>query len=226
MPTQVNPDSPTATGAGRLQAMVNGPRDPGTPSMAGKPGVQPGRHSFPAPPAPATAPPGKPPDGARKAMQGGAQPTPQQPGTPAPGAAPSSAPQPSAGAPPPTPGSPQPAPGAGSSQTAGVAAPAAPTVESGGMATQTFTSVSIPKPAAVPPNSTVQTPYGTVSSSKPSGLALDAAGQQKYKESMAALRAKFTVPKVMKGMAGLPQMEIKLGASNYDAFSGRFHGKE
>ena len=94
------------------------------------------------------------------------------------------------------------------------------------MATQTFTSASVPKPASVPPNSQIQTPIGTVSSQKPGGVALDAAGQQKYKEGMAKLRGKFAVPRVMKGMTGLPEMDLKLGASNYDPFSGRFHGKE
>lgn len=226
MPTQVSPDNPTATGAGRLQAMVQGARDPGTPSMAGKPGVQAGRYAFPPPPAPNTAPPGKPPDGARKAMGGAA---PSQPGTPAPGAAPSTAPpaQP-AGAPPPTPGSPSATPGAGSSQTAGTGAPAAPappTVDQNGQATQTVTSPTIP--TAVMPGTTVQTPYGTVTPSpRGQNLALDANGQQKYKESMAALRGKFSVPRVMKGMTGLPDMELKLGASNFDPFSGRFHGRE
>lgn len=74
----------------------------------------------------------------------------------------------------------------------------------------------------------MQTPYGTVSSG-PNGaqkLALDANGQQKYKETMAALRGRFTVPKVMKGMQGLPELELKLGASNYDPWSGRYHGRE
>jgi len=228
MPTDIQPDNPNATGAGRLQAMVGG-REPGTPSMAGKPGVQSARHSFPAPPAPNTAPAGKPPDGARKAM-GGTQP--QQPGTPAPGAAPSSAPPQSAGAPPPTPGSPQPAPGAGSSVSKGVGAPEAPpapTVDQNGQATQTFASATIPKPGSVQPGTAVQTPYGTASHDSATGgsaLALDAAGQQKYKESMAALRNKFTVPRVMKGMQGLPQMNIRLGVPNFDPFSGRFHGKD
>lgn len=228
MPTDIQPDSPNATGAGRLQAMVGG-REPGTPSMAGKPGVQAGRHSFPAPPAPNTAPAGKPPDGARKAMGGTT--TPQQPGTPAPGAAPSSAPPQSAGAPPPTPGSPQPAPGAGSQTTQGTGAPAAPAPPAldamGGAATQTFTSPTIPPSGTVAAGSAVQTPFGTVSAS-PTGqkLALDANGAQKYKETMAALRGKFTVPKVMKGMTGLPEMELKLGASNFDPFSGRFHGRD
>lgn len=227
MPTQVNPDNPNATGAGRLQAMVGG-REPGTPSTAGKPGVQQARYAFPAPPAPNTAPPGKPPDGARAAM-GGAQPTPQQPGTPAPGAAPTLAPQPSAGAPPPTPGSPQPAPGAGSSTTRGVGAPAAPappTVDANGQATQTFTSPTIPPAGSVQPGTTVQTPYGTVSADHPGMLAMDANGQQRYKESVAKLRSKFTTPRVMKGMAGLPQMDLKLGASNFDPFSGKYLGKE
>lgn len=229
MPTQVNPDNPNATGAGRLQAMVGG-REPGTPSTAGKPGVQQARYAFPAPPAPNTAPPGKPPDGARAAM-GGAT-APQQPGTPAPGAAPTPAAPQSAAAPPPTPGSPQPAPGAGSSQTRGTGAPEAPpapTVDQNGMATQTFASATIPKPSTVQPGTAVQTPYGTASHDPATGgsaLALDAAGQQKYKESMAALRGKFTMPRVMKGMQGLPQMELKLGASNYDPFAGRYHGRE
>lgn len=232
MPTDIRPDDPNATGAGRLQAMVGGPRDPGTPSMAGKPGVQAGRHSFPSPPAPNAAPAGRPPDGARAAM-GAAAPTPQQPGTPAPGAAPSSAPTAApAGAPPPTPGSPQPAPGAGSSVGKGVGAPEAPpapTVDQNGQATQTFVSATIPKPGTVQPGTAVQTPYGTASHDPATGgsaLALDAAGQQKYKESMAALRSKFTVPRVMKGMQGLPQMNIRLGVPNFDPFSGRFHGKD
>lgn len=227
MPTQVNPDNPNATGAGRLQAMVDGARTPGSPSMAGKPGVQPGRHSFPAPPAPATAPPGRPPDGARAAMAGGTQPP--QPGTPAPGAAPTPSAPPQAAAPPSTPGSPQPAPGAGSSTTRGVGAPAAPappTVDANGQATQTFTSPTIPPAGSVAPGTTVQTPYGTVSADHPGMLAMDANGQQRYKESVAKLRSKFTTPRVMKGMAGLPQMDLKLGASNFDPFSGRFLGKE
>jgi hypothetical protein len=227
MPTQISPDDPNATGAGRLQAMVGG-RTPGTPSFAGRPAPGAGRFAFPAPPAPATAPVGKPPDGARKAMAGGA-PQPQQPGVaPAPGVAPSPAATPPSAATPPTPGSSQPAPGAGSSQTRGTGAPAAPpppTVDANGQATQTFASPTIPP--AVAPGTTVQTPYGTVSDT-PSGqrLTLDPAGQQRYKEKVAALRARFTTPRVMKGMHGLPQMTLKLGESNFDPFSGRFHGKE
>lgn len=74
----------------------------------------------------------------------------------------------------------------------------------------------------------MQTPYGTASVG-PDGkqsLALDAVGQQKFKESVAALRSKFVTPRVLKGMQGLPQMDLKLGASNFDPFSGRFHGKD
>ena len=232
MPTQVQPDDPNATGAARLQSMVGGARTPGSPSTAGKPGVQAGRTSFPAPPAPATAPIGRPaqptpsPGPGRAAM---AQPS--QPGTPAPGAAPTTAAPPQAAATPPPPGSPQPAPGAGSSQTAGTGAPAAPAPPAldavRGSATQTLTSATVPPVGPLQPGAQVQTPLGTVSTS-PSGdrLALDANGQQKYKESMAALRGKFAVPRVMKGMQGLPQMDLKLGVSNFDPFSGRFHGKE
>jgi len=221
VPTAVNPDSPTATGAGRLQAMVDG-RQPGDPSIAGKPSPQTGRFAFPNPPAPATSPVGRPPDGARAAM-GVTQP--QQPGTPAPAAAPASAPQAApAGAPPPKPGSPSAAAGVGSP-----AAPAAPTVDQNGQATQTFASPTLPTTTdtPVPAGAQVQTPLGTVTAS-PRGqkLALDAAGQQRYKESMAALRSKFTVPRVLKGMTGLPQMDLKLGASNFDPFSGKFYGRE
>jgi len=108
-------------------------------------------------------------------------------------------------------------------------APAPPALDAtGGTATQTFTSATIPPAGSVLPGSQVQTPLGTVSAG-PDGsqrLALDANGQQKYKESLAALRSKFAVPKVMKGMQGLPEMELKLGASNFDPFSGRFLGKE
>lgn len=221
MATQVRPDDPNATGAARLQSMVGGKREPGSPSMAGKPGVQAGRFSFPPPPAVNTAPPGRP-----------ATPAPQ-PGIPAPGAAPSSAAPPQAAATPPsTPGSPQPAPGAGSSQTKGVGAPEAPpapTVDQNGQATQTFASATIPKPGSVQPGTSVQTPFGTATHNPATGgsaLALDANGQQKYKESMAALRSKFTVPRVMKGMTGLPEMELKLGVFNFDPFSGRFLGKD
>lgn len=222
MPTQINPDSPTATGAGRLQAMVGGPRDPGTPSTAGKPGVQAGRTSFPAPPAPSTAPPGRQPDGARAAMT-------SQPGTPAPGAAPTTAAPTQAAATPPLPGSSQPAPGAGSSVGKGVGAPTAPappTVDANGQAVQTFVSATVPKPGTIVPGISVQTPLGTVSAGPGGRLTLDANGQQKYKESVAKLRGMFTTPKVMKGMQGLPEMDLKLGASNFDVFSGRFHGRE
>lgn len=235
MPTAINPDNPSATGAGRLQAMVGG-RDPGTPSTAGKPTPQPGRYSFPAPPAVPAAPVGRPPDGARAAMSGAAPaPSTPSPGTPAPapGVAPTpAAPSPAAATPPPVPGSPQPAPGAGSSTTAGVGAPAAPpapVMDASGTVTSTsLASPTIPKPGSVLPGTTVATPYGTVSTA-PDGtqrLALDAAGQQKYKESVAALRSKFTLPRAMKGMAGLPDMKLKLGASNFDPFSGRFHGRD
>jgi len=236
MPTHVSPDDPNATGAARLQSMVGGARDPGSPSMAGKPGVQAGRFAFPNPPAPASAPSGRsatpsPSPGAGRAAMAGTQPS--QPGTPAPGAAPTPAAPQSAAAPPPSPpGSPQPAPGAGSQTSRGVGAPVAPAPPAldatGGTATQTFTSATIPPAGSVLPGSQVQTPLGTVSAG-PDGsqrLALDANGQQKYKESLAALRSKFAVPKVMKGMQGLPEMELKLGASNFDPFSGRFLGKE
>lgn len=225
MPTQVQPDDPNATGAARAQAMVSGPRDPGTPSTAGKPGVQAGRPTFPAPPRPATNLPGRPAQPA---------PTPSQPGTPAPGApAPAAQATPAAATPPAAPpGSSQPAPGAGSSVAPGVGAPAAPAPPAldaaGGMATQTFTSATIPPAGTLAPGSSVQTPYGSVST-KPDGtqsLALDANGAQKYKETLAALRSKFTLPRAMKGMHGLPAMELKLGSHNFDPFSGRFHGKE
>ena len=96
------------------------------------------------------------------------------------------------------------------------------------MASQTFTSPTIPPAGTVAPGTSVQTPHGTVSSG-PAGeqrLALDANGVQKYKETMAALRSKFVTPKVMKGMQGLPQAELKLGVSNFDPFSGRFHGRD
>lgn len=234
MPTQVNPNDPNATGAGRLQSMVNGPRDPGTPSMAGKPGVQAGRYSFPAPPAPPAAPPGRPaspspaPMGSRGAM--GASPQPSQPGTaPAPGVgSPAASAPPTAATSPTPPGSPQPASGAGSSVSAGVAPPAPPTVDQNGQATQTVTSPTIPQQGTVMPGSAVQTPYGTVQTT-PAGaqnLTLDANGAQRYKEAIANLRSKFTVPRVMKGMTGLPQMELKLGAPNFDPFSGKFYGKD
>lgn len=90
------------------------------------------------------------------------------------------------------------------------------------------TSPTVPAPGSLLPGAQVQTPLG-VASTAPDGsqsLALDANGQQKFKESVAALRAKFTVPKVMKGMQGLPQMELKLGSHNFDPFSGRFHGRD
>jgi hypothetical protein len=99
---------------------------------------------------------------------------------------------------------------------------------SGAVTSTSLASPTIPKPGTVIPGSTVATPYGTVSAS-PDGtqrLALDAAGQQKYKESVAALRSKFTLPRAMKGMQGLPAMQLKLGASNFDPFSGRFHGRD
>lgn len=220
MPTQVNPDNPNSTVAGSAQSMTMGARQPGTPSMAGKPGVQAGRPSTPAPPGPASSLPGRP-----------AQPKPQ-PGTPAPGApAPAAQASPAVATPPATPGSPQPAPGAGSSTTApGVGAPPPPPTmdAAGGVVTQPMTSPTIPQPGSVMPGAAVQTPYGSVST-KPDGsqsLALDANGAQKYKETMAALRSKFITPRAMKGMHGLPQMELKLGAHNFDPFSGRFHGRD
>lgn len=226
MPTRVSPDDPNATGAARLQSMVGG-RSPGDPSMAGKPGVQAGRVSFPAPPSPATSMPGRPPTpaptpaGGRAAMS--------QPGTPAPGVGPSSA---ASGVPPasaapssPTPGSPTPAPGAGSSAAT---APPQPTLDAQGMATQPMASPTIPPPGSLVPGASAQTPYGVASTGADGSqrLALDAAGQQRYKESMAALRAKFATPRVMRGMTGLPDMDLKLGASNFDPFSGRFLGKD
>jgi hypothetical protein len=96
------------------------------------------------------------------------------------------------------------------------------------MATQPLASPTIPNPGTIVPGTSVQTPYGTASVD-PNGkqtLALDAAGQQRYKEQLAALRSKFQLPRVMKGMTGLPQMELRLGASNFDPFSGRYHGRE
>lgn len=225
MPTSIRPDDPNATGAGRLQAMVGG-RQPGTPSTAGKPGVQAGRVSFPAPPAPASAPPGRPSTPSPAPM--GAAPKPSQPGTPAPGVGPSSAPT-FGGAPSPTPGSPTPALGAGSTPGVGApAAPAPPSVDASGMVTQPVASATVPPPGSVLPGTTVQTPLGTVSRALDGSqrLALDAAGQQRYKEKVAALRGRFTTPRVMRGMQGLPSMDLKLGASNFDPFSGRFLGKE
>ena len=87
---------------------------------------------------------------------------------------------------------------------------------------------SVPPPGTTQPGTSVQTPYGvaTTGADGKQTLALDAAGQQKYKESVAALRGQLSTPRVMKGMTGLPQMQLKLGASNFDPFMGRFVGKE
>lgn len=57
MPTQPDPNSPYL--ASRVEAAL-GVRSPGTPTMAGKPGVQAADLTFPAPPAPATGQPGRP----------------------------------------------------------------------------------------------------------------------------------------------------------------------
>ena len=210
------------------------------PRVAGQPTPSAARYSFPAPPAPATAPPGRPPTpapaptGSRAAMAGGSA-APQPGSVPAPGVGTATPPPVAAPSPSATPGSPQPASGAGSSTTRGTgpaapAAPGQPTVDQNGAATQTMpTSPNIPAPGSLVPGASVATPYGVASTDPVTGkqtLALDAAGQQKYKESVAALRAKFTLPSVMKGMTGLPQMELRLGASNFDPFTGRFHGKE
>lgn len=78
MPSQPNADSPYL--ASRLQADM-GVRVPGTPTSAGKPGAQAADLSFPAPPAPASAPAGRPP-----ATPSPAPATPAAPATP--GAAP------------------------------------------------------------------------------------------------------------------------------------------
>lgn len=59
MPTMPDPNSPFMDS--RLQSEF-GARIPGMPSSAGKPGVQAADLSFPAPPAVATAPPGRPPE--------------------------------------------------------------------------------------------------------------------------------------------------------------------
>ena len=70
MPTAPNPNSPFMDT--RLQSTF-GLRTPGQPSVAGKPTPQaPPNVSFPAPPAVATAPPGRPPDPSAPAPIGGA----------------------------------------------------------------------------------------------------------------------------------------------------------
>lgn len=73
MPSRSNPDSPFL--AGQLEALLGG-RPPGTPTMAGQPGVQPASFNFPAPPAPAAAPPGRPPNPSAPAPLAPTTPTP------------------------------------------------------------------------------------------------------------------------------------------------------
>lgn len=83
MPTRSNPDSPFP--GAQLEAALGG-RLPGTPSTAGKPTPQAANFNFPAPPAPAAAPVGRPP--------APSMPAPMAPSAPAP-----SAPTPSAAGP-------------------------------------------------------------------------------------------------------------------------------
>lgn len=80
MPTSPNAASPFLPE--RLQAEF-GPRQPGTPSTAGQPGAQAANITFPNPPAPASAPPGRPPNGGTPAPTAtGAQPVTGQPASP------------------------------------------------------------------------------------------------------------------------------------------------
>lgn len=81
MPTQPDSDSPFLPA--RLEADLGIKREPGTPTMAGKPTVQAGDFSFPAPPAPAAAPAGRPPE--TNVPQAPAAPAQRKPATTAPG---------------------------------------------------------------------------------------------------------------------------------------------
>lgn len=119
MPSQPDPNSPFL--ASRVQATF-GVRAPGTPTIAGSPGVQAGSMNFPAPPAPAAGIPGRP-----------TTPTAPVPAAPIPAVATPPAPAPVAA---PQPSAPLPTtPGAAPKPQGATAAPAPPTVASLGTPT-------------------------------------------------------------------------------------------
>jgi hypothetical protein len=129
MPTRPNPDSPFMDS--RVEAAF-GLRGAGTPSSAGKPGVQPADVSFPAAPGVATAPPGRP-----------AAPT---------------VPQPAGVTPPAAPGAPAPAPAAKPKAEGTPSEPAAPALPTAPGAAAVPPSSS----AATPLGVTSRDPLGNV----------------------------------------------------------------
>lgn len=70
-----------------------------------------------------------------------------------------------------------------------------------------------------PPGVTVRTPYGDLDHE--GNLAMSAEFEQKQKEAMVRARQKFG-PHPWAGMAGAPEMEMKLGASYFNPFTGKF----
>lgn len=210
-----------------------GPRTPGTPSSAGKPGVQAGGVSFPNPPGVNTGAPGRPPSVAPAPAPGGVSnpsmaSAPARPGSSGAGGFPT----------PPVPQPPQPAKTTQPVSVASVPAPGAPTppaapqVDALGNPIPTgppvVQSSRIPGAGSIaatqPPGTQVQTPYGTVEAD-PSGkqtTTLSPEGQQRYKEQKAALRQKLgPMPKVFQGLPGLPEFPIELGSWNYNPFTGQ-----
>ena len=195
---------------------------PGGPSTAGKAGgVQAGRFSYPNPPSPNSAAPGRPPTSTGP-VPGVATPSPPTAAAPA-------------------------APGAGSSQSqqapegtvAGqeqvpaeakaalgaeqVTDPNA--VDQGGMQSgQPIINMSrMPRAGETPPGAIVQTPFGTVEQDDQGSnkLTLSPEGKARYKEAKASLRKKLgAMPESLSG-PGMPEMPIELGQYNYNPFTGR-----
>ena len=205
MPSAPNPQSPFMDS--RLQSLF-GPRDPGTPTSAGKPGLQPGGPAFPAPPAVNAAPPGRP----------ATSPGPSPVTFPAP---------PGAVEPPWVPpyfvGPPVSAGGPKAQVIDRAPQPAAQVIDRG---PQAQVIDRIPQPVGPPPPGTpIPSPLGTTvqDAGGTSSTTLSPEGQAKYQQAIVDKRKAFgPLPKLFSTVPGLPPPPIELGKPFFNPFSGRF----
>jgi len=207
MPSTPSADSPFPESQNKREGLS--PSDlPGMPSTAGKAGgVQTGSLSFPNPPAPDSAAPGRPPTSTGP-VPGVATPSPPAADPAAPGAGSSEPPVPNAG------------------QSANGGQPTNPDgTDANGVQTgpPLHNMPKLPAPEQIPPGAVVQTPFGTVEEDETgnSSLALNPEGTLKFKQAKAALRTKLgPMPASLSG-PGMPEMPLELGQWNYNPFTGR-----
>lgn len=198
MPSSPNANSPFMES--RLQATF-GVKAPGSPSSAGKPGVQAADVSFPAPPSPASAPPGRPAGPSATPTPAPIPPPPPPPPAPAPATAPA-APKPDGGG-----------QSAGGEMWPNAQAPQQPQQAGGEM----WPNVSAPAPAPAPPAPSVVA--GVTALNQPQ-LSLTPEGEQRYRQLVVRTReALGPMPNVFR-MAGMPEMPVEPGRFNYNPFTG------